>query len=211
MEALAGSSKQAGGNPPVSRSWTCREVLFDPLFWILLSGVLAPALIGTTIFFHQDYLTELRNWPARQFAMSLSIMAVTTVVFALVAGAMVDRVLNDQKEDGSWSLWEPDWDVHACFDALFILRQLGDPKDPRITSAFNKATDWILTCRKSDGGFAHFPDQLHSDMDAVYFHVGALAAAGHLAMSPDLENEEILGWGHAMNPDETYSCLAPAG
>ena len=127
------------------------------------------------------------------------------------AGAMVDRVLNDQKEDGSWSLWEPDWDVHACFDALFILRQLGDPKDPRITSAFNKATDWILTCRKSDGGFAHFPDQLHSDMDAVYFHVGALAAAGHLAMSPNLENEEILGWGHAMNPDETYSCLAPEG
>jgi prenyltransferase beta subunit len=123
------------------------------------------------------------------------------------AGAMIDRVLQDQKEDGSWSLWEPDWDVHACFDALFILHQLGDPLDPRIQQAFRKATDWILRCRKPDGGFTHFPEETISDVDAVYFHLGGLVEAGYLTVHKDLNHEEILGWGHAMDPGKTYSCL----
>jgi geranylgeranyl transferase type-2 subunit beta len=123
------------------------------------------------------------------------------------AAAMINRVLQDQKEDGSWSLWEPDWDVHACFDALFILHQLGDPEDPRIVNAFRKATAWILSCRKPDGGFTHFPEESVSDVDAVYFHVGGLVEAGYLQVQKGLEHEEILGWGHAMNPGKTYSCL----
>jgi geranylgeranyl transferase type-2 subunit beta len=122
------------------------------------------------------------------------------------ASAMVDRVLQDQKEDGSWHLWEPDWDVHACFDALFILRQLGDPLDPRIKRACQQATDWILKCRKPDGGFTHFPEETDSDVDAVYFHVGGLVETGYLQVQRNLTNEEILGWGHAMDPGKHYSC-----
>ena len=72
---------------------------------------------------------------------------------------MTDRVIRDQKEDGSWHLKEPDWDVHACYDALFILRQLGGLFDTRINKAYKKANDWILRCRKPDGGFTHFPDE----------------------------------------------------
>ena len=123
------------------------------------------------------------------------------------AAEMVERVLRDQKEDGSWHLREPDWDVHSCFDALFILRQAGDQKDQRIKKAYRKATDWILTCRKPDGGFTHFPDEKISDMDAVYFHAGALAETGYFKIEPDITHEEILGWGHAMKPDKKYSCL----
>ena len=41
------------------------------------------------------------------------------------ADRMVARVLRDQKPDGGWDIKEPDWDVHAGFDAVFILRQLG--------------------------------------------------------------------------------------
>jgi prenyltransferase beta subunit len=123
------------------------------------------------------------------------------------AGAMVDRVLKDQKADGSWHLWEPDWDVHACFDALFILRQLGDQLDSRIQQAYQKATDWILKCRKPDGGFTHFPEETHSDVDAVYFHVGGLVETGYLQMQGNLTHEEILGWGHAMDPARNYSCI----
>jgi prenyltransferase beta subunit len=123
------------------------------------------------------------------------------------AGEMVNRVIKDQKEDGSWHLFEPDWDVHACFDALFILRQLGDHNDPRIQEAFKKATDWILQCRKPDGGFTHYPDEVSSDVDAVYFHTGGLVEAGYLKLKSNLKNEEILGWGHAMNPEKRYSCI----
>jgi hypothetical protein len=124
------------------------------------------------------------------------------------AGEMIERTLRDQKEDGSWHLREPDWDVHACFDALFILRQLGDSNDPRIIQAYHRAAEWILRCRKADGGFTHFPEEAVSDMDAVYFHVGGLVQTGTLAVKKNLEHEEILGWGHSMDPHKTYSCLA---
>ena len=56
-----------------------------------MTGVLAPPFIGTTIFYHQDYLAELRGWPPQFYALSLSVMAVTTVLCALFAGALIDR------------------------------------------------------------------------------------------------------------------------
>ena len=74
-----------------SRDWTRREVLRDPIFWVILSGVLGPAFIGTTVFYHQNYMTTLQGWPARFFADTLVVMAATTVVCALGAGALVDR------------------------------------------------------------------------------------------------------------------------
>jgi MFS family permease len=76
---------------PEVRSWTRREVLRDPIFWLLLTGVLVPAFIGTTIFYHQNYLTALHNWPPQTFAVSLVIMALTTVGCALLAGAAIDK------------------------------------------------------------------------------------------------------------------------
>jgi predicted MFS family arabinose efflux permease len=76
---------------PEQRHWTRAEVLRDPIFWVLLTGVLAPPFIGTIIFYHQDYLTALNGWPPRFYAMSLSVMALTTVTFALLGGVIIDR------------------------------------------------------------------------------------------------------------------------
>ena len=76
---------------PGGRNWTRQEVLMDPLFWVLLTGVLAPAFIGTTIFYHQDYLTALHEWPPQLFATSLLVMAVTNIGCALLTGAAIDR------------------------------------------------------------------------------------------------------------------------
>ncbi|MEM9331193.1 MAG: MFS transporter [Pseudomonadota bacterium] len=73
------------------RSWTRSEVLRDPLFYGLLTAVLAPSFIGTTLFFHQDYLIELRGWDKLQFSLSFSVMAFMTFIFALIAGQLVDR------------------------------------------------------------------------------------------------------------------------
>jgi geranylgeranyl transferase type-2 subunit beta len=123
------------------------------------------------------------------------------------AKIMIEKVIKDQQQDGSWHLFEPDWDVHACFDALFILRQLADQDDPRIKEAYKNAIQWILSCRKPDGGFTHFPDWKNSDVDAVYFQVGGLVEAGYLKAVDGLKNEEILGWGHAMHHDKNYSCI----
>lgn len=72
-------------------SWTRAEVLRDPAFYLLLLGVLAPSFIGTTIFFHQVYLVELRGWTMEFFASTFVLMASTTIVFALICGQLVDR------------------------------------------------------------------------------------------------------------------------
>lgn len=87
---LGQQSKETSSSPAV-RSWTRGEVLQDPIFWILLVGILAPPFIGTTIFYHQNYLTTLNDWPPQLFATSLLVMALTTVSFALIIGAAIDR------------------------------------------------------------------------------------------------------------------------
>ena len=119
------------------------------------------------------------------------------------ADAMVRRVVRDQKPDGGWNIKQPDWDVHACFDALFVVRQLGgDAADVR--RAIEKGGRWAQSCRNPDGGFGHFPGK-PSDMDAVYFNFGAMIQAGLVpGANLDLPDAHTLGWGHAMKPGKTY-------
>ena len=74
-----------------ARDWTRREVVRDPLFYLLLLGIMAPGFIGTTVFFHQVYLVELRGWSLEVFASFFTAMALTTIVFALVSGQLIDR------------------------------------------------------------------------------------------------------------------------
>lgn len=115
------------------------------------------------------------------------------------AEAILKRVLRDQKMDGSWLLNPPSWDVHAGFDAVFVLRQLGAHR-AECRQAIQKAADWSLRCRNQDGGFGHFPDH-PSDMDALYFHVGTLVMAGFLTpVDPLPRDARLLGWGHLLAP-----------
>src|SRR6185436_3835424 len=89
----------------------------------------------------------------------------------------------------------PDWDVHACFDAVFILRQLGGQSEA-VRKAIEKAADWTMTCRNSDGGFGHYPSW-HSDMDAVYFQFGTLIQAERVRRAKnELTDAHTLSWGH---------------
>ncbi|HET6631696.1 MAG TPA: MFS transporter [Rhodanobacteraceae bacterium] len=75
----------------MARDWTRREVIRDPVFYLLLAGTLAPPFIGTTIFFHQGYLVALRGYDPLVFAAAFPVMSVTTVIFGFVCGHLVDR------------------------------------------------------------------------------------------------------------------------
>jgi hypothetical protein len=126
------------------------------------------------------------------------------------ADCMVARVLHDQKTDGGWNIKQPDWDVHSCFDAIFILRQLGGD-DPKVKAAIARGADWALGCRNRDGGFGHFPGR-PSDMDAVYFQFGTLIQVGFVpGVRRDLPDAHTLGWGHAMEPGTRYPLLTRPG
>jgi geranylgeranyl transferase type-2 subunit beta len=115
------------------------------------------------------------------------------------AGAMLARVLRDQKPDGSWLLNPPSRDRHATFDAAFVVRQLGRGR-PECRRALARAAAWALRCRNPDGGFGHFPGST-SDADAVYFQVGTLVLAGVLEPADPLPPDpHLLGWGHLLPP-----------
>lgn len=91
VERTPRSTAEEGEEGYTARDWTLREVLRDPIFYLLLACVLAPPFIGTTIFFHQDYLIELRGYGELAFASAFPLMAATTVIFALVCGHLVDQ------------------------------------------------------------------------------------------------------------------------
>lgn len=113
------------------------------------------------------------------------------------ADLMLQRIVKEQKPDGSWSLNPPARDRHGCFDAVFTLRQLGK-NNPDCQKAIQKAAAWVLTCRNADGGFGHYPGS-PSDADAVYFHVGVLVMAGFLKPADPLPPDpHLLSWGHLM-------------
>jgi uncharacterized protein YkuJ len=120
---------------------------------------------------------------------------------------MVDRILRDQKADGSWLLNMPSRDRHATFDAVFTLVHEGrDRADCR--AAIRRAAEWALSCRNADGGFGHFPGST-SDADANYFQVGTLVMAGFLKPVDPLPNHpHLLSWGHLMPRTKGPSPLA---
>ncbi len=74
-----------------ARSWTRAEVLRDPVFYLLQVGALAPPFIATVIFFNQDYLIALRGYDPLIFAAAFPVMSLSTVVFGLAGGHLIDR------------------------------------------------------------------------------------------------------------------------
>jgi MFS family permease len=82
-EAVTATSK--------ARDWTRGEVLRDPLFYLMSTGVLAPPFIGTTLFFHRDHLADLRGLSDQVMGAGIPVMAALTVGFALLTGRLVDR------------------------------------------------------------------------------------------------------------------------
>ncbi len=91
VERVPDSSDPGLSAERLGADMTVSEVARDPAFYALLSGVLAPPFIGTTLFFHQDHLIELRGYGGLAFAASFPVMALTTAVFSLISGQLIDR------------------------------------------------------------------------------------------------------------------------
>ena len=71
-----------------------------------------------------------------------------------------------QKPDGSWLLNPPSWDRHACFDAVFVLHQLGHDREAAIEVEGRDVlhADTRYSKRLCDGLFGRVAD---TELDAV--------------------------------------------
>jgi MFS family permease len=74
------------------RSWTRGEVLRDPRFYLLLPGLLAPAMIVTALFFTHLNLADAKGWSHAWVTGSYVIYAGATTVVALFCGPLIDRL-----------------------------------------------------------------------------------------------------------------------
>jgi MFS family permease len=79
------------------QQWTRSRVLHDGLFYLIIPGIMAPPAIGTLYMFHQAHLVALKGWDLTVFTASYPVLALTVVLTALLAGALVDRF-------GAWRL-----------------------------------------------------------------------------------------------------------
>ncbi len=80
-----------GRNLPRVRDWSRRDVLRDPVFWVLTAGIHAPPFISTSILFHQVYLVELRGWTLELFASAFVVMSGFAVLSSMTLGSLIDR------------------------------------------------------------------------------------------------------------------------
>ncbi|OOY21564.1 MFS transporter [Thioclava sp. DLFJ5-1] len=91
VERVPNATEVQSSASGTARDWTRTEVIRDPVLYMLLTGLLAPPFIGTVIFFHQGYLTELRGYSPLAFAAAFPVMSIATVGFGFVCGGLIDR------------------------------------------------------------------------------------------------------------------------
>jgi len=83
---LAKTSEDSGVG--ARRHWTRAEVLRDPRFWVIQTGVLAPPFLFTGFFFHQVHLAAHKGWTLEWLATSFTGYAFASVLTALLAGPL---------------------------------------------------------------------------------------------------------------------------
>jgi len=74
-----------------TRSWTRAEMLRDPRFYLLMPGILAPAVVLTAMFFHHLNLADAKGWSHGWMTGSYVIYALAVVVTSLAVGPAIDR------------------------------------------------------------------------------------------------------------------------
>lgn len=88
--------KHAGGQagepaPAPKLSWRRGDVLREPVFFLMLLGVLCPPFMVTGLFFHQQHLIAIKDWPAGVWAAGFTSFAGAQVASSLLSGALIDR------------------------------------------------------------------------------------------------------------------------
>lgn len=73
------------------RHWTRSEMLKSPLFLMLLPMLLGPPAWGTSLFFQQVHIAEIKGWPLVDYLALIPLMTIISVIVSLTSGGLIDR------------------------------------------------------------------------------------------------------------------------
>ena len=73
------------------RSWTRKEILLDPKFYLISLVMLALPTINTGVFVYQSFILESKNWGEFVIAKSFMFYAVFSVVTLFISGHLIDK------------------------------------------------------------------------------------------------------------------------
>jgi len=77
---------------PVEADRSLSQLLRDPFFWLVVPGVIAPAVIDTALFFHQLTIAEMKGWSPTWVTAGYIVFAAVMVVVSITLGPLVDRL-----------------------------------------------------------------------------------------------------------------------
>lgn len=74
------------------RHWRRRDVLGHWLFWALMPGLLAPSFVGTSVFFHQVHVSDVKGWDLAVMTLGYPAYAACAVASTVACGWLSDRI-----------------------------------------------------------------------------------------------------------------------
>ena len=84
-------SKRESAHGLNGRHWTRAQVLKHGLFWGVLPVVFIPPFLSTALFFQQVHFAQTAGWSHTAFVALFPFYTISSIVFSLFWGAMVDR------------------------------------------------------------------------------------------------------------------------
>jgi len=81
--------RQSGMN---NQHWTRRMMLGNWVFWVAFPAMLVQPMIGTTLFFQQVHMVEIKGWALQDYATLIPIYSLTGLATVFAAGALADKV-----------------------------------------------------------------------------------------------------------------------
>ena len=75
----------------LGKSWSRKEVIRHPLFWLMLPALIGPSACTTSFFFQQVYFAEIKGWTHLQLVALFPICTLVAIIFNLVSGWALDK------------------------------------------------------------------------------------------------------------------------
>ena len=75
----------------LGKSWSRKEVIGHPLFWLMLPAIIGPSACVTSFFFQQVYFADIKGWTHLQLVALFPIYTIVAIVFNLISGWALDK------------------------------------------------------------------------------------------------------------------------